>query len=128
MIQSPQRSAPSAAVMTSPYDLNLRHLRGLLAVEEHGSISTAAQAISLSQPALTQGILKLETQLGEVLFDRRSDGMVPTTAGKLVLDRARACMRHLTTGGALGDARQFRSGPPPDHDAVACLPGVIPVG
>lgn len=101
MIQPPQRSAPPAVVMTTPYDLNLRHLRGLLAVEEHGSISTAAQAISLSQPALTQGILKLENQLGEVLFDRRSDGMVPTTAGKLVLDRARACMGHLTTGGRL---------------------------
>ncbi len=84
--------------MTTAYDLNLRHLRGVLAVEVHGSISAAAQAVSLSQPALTQGILKLESQLGEVLFERRSDGMRATTAGIVVIERAKACLRYLTGG------------------------------
>lgn len=87
--------------MATAFQLNLRHLRGLLAVHEHGSISAAADAVNLSQPALTQGIMKLENQLGEVLFERRSDGMVPTSAGELVLDRAHASMRHLTAGARL---------------------------
>lgn len=83
------------------FHLNLRHVHALIAVHKHGSISAAAMAVSLSQPALTQGILKLESQLGEVLFERRSDGIVPTRAGELVLERATACMRHLTAGSRL---------------------------
>jgi DNA-binding transcriptional LysR family regulator len=94
-----KRKPPSATGgMTTAYQLNLRHLRALLAVHEQGSISAAAAAVGLSQPALTQGILKLENQLGEVLFERRSDGMVPTHAGELVVERAQASLRHLARG------------------------------
>lgn len=84
--------------MVSPFDLNLRHLRGLLAVKDHGSISAAADALNLSQPALTQGIVKLENLLGQVLFERRPNGMVPTPAGELVVGRVRAAMDHLAAG------------------------------
>lgn len=84
--------------MTSVFHLNLRHIHGLIEVHKHGSISAAATAVSLSQPALTQGILKLESQLGEVLFERRPDGIVPTLAGTLVLERAAASIGHLTAG------------------------------
>src|SRR5688500_9155726 len=79
-MNEPKRErSPAKGGMATVYQLNLRHLRGMLAVHEHGSISSAAAAVNLSQPALTQGILKLENQLGEVLFERRSDGMVPTS-------------------------------------------------
>ncbi len=61
---------------TDPYELNLRHLRGSLAIAEFGSITAAAGAVSLSQPALTQGLAKLEGQFGYTLFERRSSGMV----------------------------------------------------
>jgi LysR family transcriptional regulator, regulator for genes of the gallate degradation pathway len=84
--------------MTSVFHLNLRHVHALTAVHEHGSISAAATAVSLSQPALTQGILKLESQLGVVLFERRPDGIVPTSAGALLLERTSASMGHLTAG------------------------------
>jgi LysR family transcriptional regulator of gallate degradation len=94
--QSPPDAQPGAA--QAAFQLNLRHLRGLTAVHEHGSISAAAGAVGLSQPALTQGILKLEKLMGEVLFERRPDGIVPTAAGELVVDRARACLAHLATG------------------------------
>jgi len=69
-----------------------------MSVHERGSISAAAAAVSLSQPALTQGILKLESQLGEVLFERRPDGIVPTPTGTLVLERAAASIGHLSAG------------------------------
>ena len=65
------------SIMAGPFDLNLRHLRALGAIAECGNISGAAQIAGLSQPALTQGLAKLETQFGAALFDRRPQGMEP---------------------------------------------------
>lgn len=101
-MDTPRREPPAhAAHALTAFDLNLRHLRGLLAVREHGSISAAAIAVNLSQPALTQGILKIENQLSEVLFERRSDGIVANATGKLVLERAQASLAHLAAGARL---------------------------
>lgn len=90
-----------------PFDLNLRHLRALLAIQEHRSITAAADIVSLSQPALTQGLAKLERQLGYVLFERRSDGMITTPVGAIVADRVRAAIDHLAAG-AKGLTRVFQ--------------------
>ncbi|WP_432787895.1 helix-turn-helix domain-containing protein [Novosphingobium rhizosphaerae] len=57
-----------------PFELNLRHLRALLAIAEKGSITAAAESVSLSQPALTQGLAKLERQFGYSMFERRAGG------------------------------------------------------
>jgi DNA-binding transcriptional LysR family regulator len=81
---------------TDPFDLNLRHLRALLAIREHGSITAAAEVVSLSQPALTQGLAKLERQFGYSFFERRSGGMVPTAMGEIVIERASAALDHLS--------------------------------
>jgi DNA-binding transcriptional LysR family regulator len=81
---------------TDPFDLNLRHLRALLAIREHGSITAAANVVSLSQPALTQGLGKLERQFGYTFFERRSGGMVPTPVGEIVIERAQAALDHLS--------------------------------
>lgn len=81
---------------TDPFDLNLRHLRALLAIQEHGSITAAADVVSLSQPALTQGLAKLERHFGYTFFERRSGGMVPTPMGEIVIARARAALDHLS--------------------------------
>jgi LysR family transcriptional regulator, regulator for genes of the gallate degradation pathway len=85
-------------VLTS-FDLNLRHLRGAIAVRSAGNVSAAAAAVNLSQPALTQGIVKLETLLGHSLFERQPRAMVPTAAGALALDRFQAALAHLSKGG-----------------------------
>ncbi len=82
--------------MTDPFDLNLRHLRALLAIQENGSVTSAADVVSLSQPALTQGLSKLERQFGYTLFERRSGGMVPTPMGEIVIERTRAALDHLS--------------------------------
>jgi DNA-binding transcriptional LysR family regulator len=82
--------------MTDPFDLNLRHLRALLAIRDQGSITAAATAIGLSQPALTQGLAKLEQQFGYTLFERRSGGMLPTAMGSIVLERSAAAIEHLS--------------------------------
>ncbi|HEU0045427.1 LysR family transcriptional regulator [Sphingomonas sp.] len=75
--------------------LNLRHLRAALAVTRHGSISAAARSVNLTQPAITQGLAKLEVMLGERLFDRRSDGMAPTAAALLFARRVETALAGL---------------------------------
>ena len=68
-------------MMIIGFDLNLRHLRALSTIVAQGSMSAAANAVGLSQPALTQGLAKLERSIGVELFERRSDGVSPTPAG-----------------------------------------------
>jgi LysR family transcriptional regulator, regulator for genes of the gallate degradation pathway len=88
------------------FDLNLRHLRALSAIVSRGSMSAGAQAVSLSQPALTQGLAKLERQLGASLFDRRRDGAFPTAAGLAMAGRADAAFGHLRAA-VRGSGRGF---------------------
>lgn len=79
----------------TPFDLNLRHLRAVSAIAERGSLVAAADSVGLSQPALTQGLAKLEQRLGVALFERHVDGMSPTAEGRLVAERADAALGHL---------------------------------
>ena len=53
---------------------NLRHLRVFQAVARLGSISGASREARVSQPAVTQGIAKLEALLEVALFERRQSG------------------------------------------------------
>ncbi len=78
--------------------LNLRHLRVFREVAHCRSVSRAAPAVHLSQPAITQAIARLEEQLGARLFDRRSDGMAPTAAGGLFLARVERALAQLRNG------------------------------
>ena len=94
--------------MIRPFDLNLRHLRALSAVAGRGSLSRAAEAVGLSQPALTQGLGKLERQLEVALFDRRPDGVLPTAAGTALAERADRAFTYLAAAARPGrGARGF---------------------
>lgn len=77
---------------------NIRHIRAFREVARRYSISQAAEQVHLSQPAITQAIAKLEETLGTALFLRRSDGMFPTEAGTLFLERAERLLEHLRAG------------------------------
>ena len=54
--------------------MSLRHLRVLLALHETGSLSAAAQALFVTQPAISKRIAGLEQQLKVRLFDRLGRG------------------------------------------------------
>jgi DNA-binding transcriptional LysR family regulator len=82
----------------TPYDLNLRHLLAVREIARLGGVSHASAAIHLSQPALTQALVKLERGLGQRLFDRRPNGMTPTAAGLDLVDRVNRAVRELTAG------------------------------
>lgn len=84
--------------MASPYDLNLRHLRMLLAISDAGSLSAAARATSVSQPGLTQALNRLETLFGTMLFDRRTTGVMTTLNGQRILQRTQRALQSFTRG------------------------------
>lgn len=69
--------------------MHSRLLRHFLAVLEHRSISAAAEAVHISQPALTKSIRQLETTLGVTLFERRPNGVVATPFGEILARRVR---------------------------------------
>src|SRR5262245_12862621 len=65
--------------------LNLEGLRYARAVAETKSFSAAARAYGVTQPALSNGIAKLEERLGERLFDRSPRGVTQTLFGARIL-------------------------------------------
>lgn len=76
-----------------PHNFNIRHLAAVAAVIEHGSVSQAARLVNLTQPAVTQGIAKLEAQLGLPLFDRAPGTIAPTQAALTLLPRIEVVLR-----------------------------------
>ncbi|WEX08675.1 LysR family transcriptional regulator [Chelativorans sp. AA-79] len=71
-----------------------RNLRAFLAVAREGNLTSAADKIGLTQPALTKTIRRLEQECGSILFERTARGMLLTTAGKMLLERSRAIEMH----------------------------------
>ena len=68
---------------------DLRQLRHFVALAEHGHFARAAEAVHLSQPALSRSIQALESGLGCNLLDRHGRGFSLTAHGHLVLEHAR---------------------------------------
>ena len=70
-------------------ELELRHLRVLVAVSDAGSFTDAAIDLGISQAAASRTLIALEQILGVRLLSRTSRSVSPTTAGVQVLARAR---------------------------------------
>lgn len=71
--------------------LEFRHLRTLLALKESGSLSRAAQLLSLTQSALSHQMKMLEDYYGAPLFERKSSPVRFSAAGQRLLQLARQC-------------------------------------
>jgi DNA-binding transcriptional LysR family regulator len=69
--------------------MELRQLRHLIAVVEHGSFSRAAEAVHLTQPALSRSIQALEASVGAPVLERHRGAIEPTDVGRLLLTHAR---------------------------------------
>lgn len=99
---SPPSTPPTAAV---PADDNaptllphLRARRALRAVVQHGSAVAAAQAVHLSQPAITRAIHQLEEACARPLFERTTRGMRPGSQALQLAQRTGLLLDHLRTG------------------------------
>ena len=77
--------------------LNLRHLHAVARVATLGRIGAAAQAVNLTQPAVTQGLARIEAAVGLPLFERRPDGMVPTAAATVLVPRIEAALTFIAS-------------------------------
>jgi DNA-binding transcriptional LysR family regulator len=84
--------------------LDVKQLRVLKAVAEHGSFSAAADALSYTQPAISQQIAALERSSGTTLVDRTSRGVRLTDAGRALVDHAEAVIARLAAAEAELDA------------------------
>lgn len=75
--------------------MEIHQLVYFVAVAETGSFSRAAERCTVAQPSISQQIIKLEQELGVMLFDRLSRSVVLTEAGRLLLPRANAILAEL---------------------------------
>jgi molybdate transport repressor ModE-like protein len=75
--------------------LDLKRLRVLRAVAEHGSFSAAAEELYVSQSAVSQQIATLEAEVGEPLVLRLRGGPVLTDAGAVLVAHAGSAMARL---------------------------------
>ncbi|ARP73659.1 LysR family transcriptional regulator [Streptomyces pluripotens] len=70
-------------------ELELRHLRVLCAIADAGSVGRAAAQLGYSQPAVSTQLRRIESHLGEALFERGTGGARPTRYGTEVVAQAR---------------------------------------
>lgn len=107
----------------------LRQLRTFLAVVEAGSVSTAARAMHLTQPALSQQLRELERALGVRLLDRAAGKVIPNAVGAALLEPARRATAAADDAAAVatehgrGDVGRLRLG----TGATACIHLLPPV-
>jgi DNA-binding transcriptional LysR family regulator len=73
----------------------LRHLETLVAIDEEGSFTAAADALNTVQSNVSDQVRQLELALGVPLLVRGRRGAEPTEFGVVVLERARRVQREL---------------------------------
>jgi DNA-binding transcriptional LysR family regulator len=94
----------------------LRQLQYFIAVAEEGTVSGAAQSLSISQSAVTEAIKELESDLGVSLFERHRRGLAITHKGHQFYRHAARILADVS------DARQSFAG------ESAALPGRLNLG
>ncbi|HEX7851981.1 MAG TPA: LysR family transcriptional regulator, partial [Sphingomonas sp.] len=77
------------------HDLNL--LRALLAMIESGSVTRAAQIVSVSQPAMSRILARLREDFGDPLLVRSGSGMKRTPRAEALADPVRALLKQAAT-------------------------------
>jgi LysR family transcriptional regulator, nitrogen assimilation regulatory protein len=73
--------------------METRYLRSFLKIAETGSITRAAESLGISQPSLSQQLLRLEDEVGAPLFSRTARGVTVTDSGRLLQEHARQILR-----------------------------------
>lgn len=75
--------------------MELRQLEYLAAVVRHGQFTRASRELNVAQPAVSQQIRKLESELGLELLNRGGRQVEPTEAGELLVARAHRVLAEL---------------------------------
>ena len=103
--------------------MEIHQLRYFISVAEIGSFTQAARSCYVAQPSLSQQIRKLESELGQPLFERLGRNVRLTPAGHILYDRAAGILASLAEArDALRDPASLRQG----EIQVAAIPTVAP--
>lgn len=76
-------------------ELELRHLRCLVALADAGDLQEAARTLRVTEGALVSQLGRIERAVGRALFSRASGPLTPTARGREILDPARAALAEL---------------------------------
>ena len=107
--------------------LRFKHLQLLVELSKQGSLRAAAQALHLTQPALSKALAEVESMFDAPLFIRYARGVVPTEQGKVVVQGAAMLLEELSHLGKEVSQQQasvLRIGAPP-FVAQGYLPSVL---
>lgn len=75
--------------------VSFKNLRSFVTAVDVGSLSAAAQALKMAQPALSQQIAALESHFGQKLLQRSNAGVTTTAAGRELYRHARLLLEQL---------------------------------
>jgi DNA-binding transcriptional LysR family regulator len=76
-------------------NVELRHLRALVAIGDVGTISGAARLLRISQPALSRTLEQLESRIGTPLVERTTRRLALTDAGRALHERSHAILHQV---------------------------------
>jgi DNA-binding transcriptional LysR family regulator len=83
----------SVIIRSEAMDLDIGHVRSFLAVVDYGGYHRAAEALHLTQPAVSQHVRRLEQRVGGPLFERRGRGVQVSARGEAVAQELRDLLR-----------------------------------
>ena len=98
----------SSAQWNAETRLRIRHLVLIDSLAETGNMRLTAAAMNLSQPAISKLLQDAEDALGEKLFERSRRGVTATSAGDVMIFRARQMLGDLAS--ARDDIRMVAQG------------------
>jgi LysR family nitrogen assimilation transcriptional regulator len=75
--------------------MEIRQLRYFVRIADLGSLSRAAQALHIAQPALSQTVAQLETELGQRLLVRKPTGVQLTEPGRVLYAHAQRVLKQM---------------------------------
>lgn len=91
--------------------MDINQLEVLVVVARERSFSRAAEVLERTQPAISQAVRRLETEIGEKLFDRSSKDGTLTLAGEVLLDYAKQMLNlRQTAHSAIKEMRDLHHG------------------
>ena len=83
--------------------MNARQLEVFRAIMRHGTLTAAAEAMNVSQPAVSKVLRHFESQIGYRLFERLGGRLVPTAEAHLLIDDADRIFREIEALKALSE-------------------------
>jgi DNA-binding transcriptional LysR family regulator len=105
--------------------LTLRQIRYFRTIHQSRHLTAAAKIANVAQPALSTQLFKVEKLLGQRLFDRQHDGLLPTPAGNRFFHATAAAS---AMASKLEEGRRQAHTHPGGHVMIGILPAIDHTG